>query len=301
MKILQEIVQQNILKTKDSSRLFHGRGKLWAGLEHIVVDYFEPHLLITLYKESDDLFINKLIQALKEIPELLIENILLQKRYLSRPELIVIDGALPTNATAFERGSRFNLKFGDSQNIGFFLDMSSGRKRLESISADKKVLNLFSYTCSLSMAALKGGASSVVNVDMSKAALLIPESNHILNKIDSKRVRFLPYDIMKSWNKIFKFGPYDIVVIDPPTNQGDSFKVERDYHKIVKRLNEMTNDEAIIMACLNSPYLTSQFLVDLFSEYAPNYKFQEVIHSGFSGMEKNPEEGLKIVMFKKLS
>lgn len=301
MKPLQQIVKQNLLKTKESSRLFHGRGRFLAGLEHVVIDYYSPHLLITLYKESSAEFIDELVQSLKEIPDLLVENILLQKRYLSRPELIVIEGFIPTSATALERGSRFHLKFGDTQNIGFFLDMSPGREMLERISKNKKVLNLFSYTCSLSVAALKGEAKTVVNIDMSKAALSVGESNHLLNKLDMNKVRFLSYDIMKSWNNIFKHGPYDIVVIDPPTNQGDSFKVERDYHKIVKRLNEMTSNEAVIMACLNSPHLTSQYLIDLFKEHAPEYKFQGIIYSAFSSMDVNPEEGLKIVVFKKLS
>jgi 23S rRNA (cytosine1962-C5)-methyltransferase len=303
MELIQQIIKKNLsrdnLIKNESLRLFHGRGRLWPDLEHIVIDYYSPHILITIYKEkeSEAEFLNQLVLILIENSDLLIDNIFLQKRYLSRPELTILKGALPANAMARERGSQFNLKFGDTQNIGFFLDMAPGRKMLERLSQNKKVLNLFSYTCSLSVAALKGGADLVVNIDMSKAALSIGESNHLLNKLEMKKVRFLSYDIMKSWNNIYKHGPYDIVVIDPPTNQGDSFKVERDYYKIIKRLHEMTLDEAVIMACLNSPHHTSTFLIDLFLEYAPKYKFQEVIYSAFSCMEKNPEAGLKIVVF----
>jgi 23S rRNA (cytosine1962-C5)-methyltransferase len=288
---------KNIL---DARRLFHGRGRLSPGLEHIVIDYYAPNLLITLYKEAEASVLDKLIESLKESYDLVVENILLQKRYLARPELTALVGSIPSSAIAIERGSKFNLKFGETQNIGFFLDMSPGREMLERISKNKKVLNLFSYTCSLSVAAFKGEASSVVNLDMSKAALVVGESNHQINEIDNRKAYFLSHDIMKSWSKISRLGPYDVVVIDPPTNQGDSFKVERDYYKIVKRLNEMTNIEGIVMACLNSPYLTSQFLIDLFIEHAPEFQFQEIIYSAFSSMEANPEEGLKIAIFKKL-
>jgi 23S rRNA (cytosine1962-C5)-methyltransferase len=104
---------------------------------------------------------------------------------------------------------------------------------------------------------------------------------------------------MKSWNNIKRAGPYDIVVIDPPTNQGESFKVERDYYKIVKRLNEMTKPNAIIMACLNSPYQTTEFLKTTFAEHAPEFLFEESLHSAFYEMEVNAEEGLKIALFKK--
>lgn len=296
MNHLSSIISGNLPADSSSTRLFHGRGKKFPDLEHVTIDFFSPTVLITLYKEVSPEVMQTILEAISIVPA---DNILAQKRYLPRPILEVLKGSVDARATALERGLQFNLRFGDTQNIGFFLDMSPGRELLKRISKDKKVLNLFSYTCSLSVAALEGEARSVVNIDMSKAALAVGESNHLLNEVDMKKTRFLSYDIMKSWNNIYKHGPYDIVVIDPPTNQGDSFKVERDYHKIVKRLNEMTYNDAVVMACLNSPYLTAQFLIDLFKEHAPDYQLQEVIYSAFSEMEINPEEGLKIVVFKK--
>lgn len=274
------------------SRLFHGRGRLSPELEHVVVDFFPPTLLITLYKETDH-------DSLKDFLSLPFENILIQKRYLSRPELEAAKGALPENPLAHELGCTYQLKFGTSQNVGFFLDMKTGREWLMKHAKDKRVLNLFAYTCSLSVAALKGGAEMVVNVDMAKGALSTGKENHRLNNIDSHKAKFLSYDIMNSWNNIARNGPYDIVVIDPPTNQGDSFKVERDYYKIIKRLDKMTNSGAIVMACLNSPYLKSDFLSGLFKEHAPEFTFREKIESAFASMEADPEEGLKILLFKK--
>jgi 23S rRNA (cytosine1962-C5)-methyltransferase len=288
----------NIPADGSCARIFHGRGNLTLGHEHLVIDYYPPNLFITIYKEKDIQPLDEMIILLQDFP---VENILLQKRYLARPEIIALKGSVPQNAIAFEAGSNFHVKFGSSQNIGFFLDMASGRDWLLHNSKDKRVLNLFSYTCSLSVAALKGEAESVVNVDMSKAALGVGQENHTLNGLDLKKAKFLSYDIMNSWNNIAKGGPYDIVIIDPPTNQGDSFKVDRDYYKIVKRLKAMTSKDAAVMACLNSPYLNSEFLVNLFKEHAPEFLFQESIKSSFYSMEKNPEEGLKILLFKKLA
>ncbi len=275
-----------------SIRLFHGRGNKTPGFEHIVVDYYAPTLLITLYKETSADILNSLV----DFPA---ENILVQKRFLNRPEIEVLKGMISESAVAVENDLKFHLKFGASQNIGFFLDMATGRKWLIDHAREKTVLNLFSYTCSLSAAAIKGGANEVVNVDMSKSALSTGRDNHKLNDLDLKRVKFFSYDIMKSWNNIKRAGPYDIVVIDPPTNQGESFKVERDYYKIVKRLNEMTKPNAIIMACLNSPYQTTEFLKTTFAEHAPEFLFEESLHSAFYEMEVNAEEGLKIALFKK--
>lgn len=296
MEQILSILQRNISSDGSCSRLFHGRGNLYPELEHVVVDYFPPHLFITLYKDKEAN--EKILTELSKFPA---ENIFVQKRYLPRPELVVLKGNIPQEAVAIEKNLKFKLNFGTFQNIGFFLDMAPGREWLINHSKNKKVLNLFSYTCSLSVAALKGGALEVMNFDMSKAALNVGQINHGLNEIDLQKVKFLPYDIMKSWSKITKFAPYDIVVIDPPTNQGDSFKVERDYYKIVKRLNEMTSKDAIVLACLNSPYLKTDFIKNLFLEHAPEFKFQEILYSAFQSMEKDPEEGLKIVILKKES
>lgn len=292
MHPLLSILLQNHALKSDSSRLFHGRGGLFPDFQNIVVDFFSPTLLITLYKEVDE----KIIESLLNFPA---ENILLQKRFLHRPELVVLKGSIPEKGQAFEDGMLFHLKFGASQNIGFFLDMAQGRKWIREHAFGKKVLNLFSYTCSLSVAALKGGASGVVNVDMSKGALSVGRDNHLLNQIKMNDVKFLPYDILKSWKNISKYGPYDLVVIDPPTNQGESFKVERDYYKMIKRLDEMTNPEALVFACLNSPHLKSQFLIELFIEHAPQFVFQERVQSAFIDSENDFEAGLKILVFKK--
>lgn len=276
----------------DCIRLFHGRGGLTPGLEHVVVDSFPPTLLITLYRETS-------LDSLSHFLNLPYENILIQKRFLPRPELEVVKGSLPERPEAHELGCHYHLKFGTGQNIGLFLDMKSGREWLMNNARDKRVLNLFAYTCSLSVAALKGGAEMVVNIDMAKGALSTGKENHQLNKIDSHNVKFLSYDIMNSWNNIARSGPYDIVVIDPPTNQGDSFKVERDYYKIIKRLKSMTHPGAVVMACLNSPYLKSDFLKQLFVDHAPEFSFTSKLESSFAEMEVEPEEGLKILFFKK--
>ena len=125
------------------------------------------------------------------------------------------------------------------------------------------------------------------------------KKNHLNNKITSG-AKFIPYDILNSFGNIRRRGPYDLVIIDPPTNQGHSFKVNRDYVKIIKKLNEMTSDKALIMACLNSPFLESVFLKDLFKEHAPEFEFQYNVASPWESQELKSEEGLKILIFKKV-
>lgn len=280
-------------------RLFHGRGNKWPEFEHLSIDLYPPAILITTYKEINEAEKAFLVETLKSVPNLKFEAILLQKRYGKGEDVEFLVGNIPGENYAVEKSEKYLINLKNSKNIGFFLDMAIGRDYVRNNSQGKSVLNLFSYTCSLSVAALKGGATQVVNVDMSKPSLNIGEKNHTLNEIDKRAAKFLPHDIMKSFGAIARKGPYDLVIIDPPTNQGDSFKADRDYHKIIRRLHTMTAKDGIVMACLNSPHLDSQFLISAFEEHANQFTFQEKFYSSFSEMEVDQEEGLKILIFKK--
>lgn len=298
---LFNILVERIPKHDGCARLLHGRGKKYEGLEHLSIDFYPPHILITTYKEIDETEKAELVETLSALSELKFQSILLQKRHLKGEAVEALVGAVPEESYAVENSEKYLLNLKNPQNIGFFLDMAIGRDFVKKISSGKKVLNLFAYTCSLSVAAFKGGATEVVNVDMSNPALKVGEKNHILNGIDKRSAKFMGHDIMKSFGALTRNGPYDLVIIDPPTNQGLSFRVDRDYHKIIRRLDEMTNKDAVIMACLNSPHMDSSFLIDAFKEYGPKFVFQEKMYSSFSEMEENPEQGLKILLFKKLT
>ncbi|MBC7711744.1 MAG: class I SAM-dependent methyltransferase [Rhizobacter sp.] len=298
MQKLLNLLQERIPSHDGCARLLHGRGRKWPEFEHLSIDFYPPHVLITTYKEISDLEKKELIEVILKLG-LNLQAILLQKRYVKGEAIEALVGSIPKESFAVENSEKYLLNLNNPQNIGFFLDMAVGRSLLKKISKGKSVLNLFSYTCSLSIAALKGEAREVVNVDMSKSALKIGGDNHTLNGIDKRNVKFMSHDIMKSFGNLTKKGPYDLVIIDPPTNQGLSFRVDHDYHKIIRRLDEMTSEDAVIMACLNSPFHNSSFLISAFSQHAPKFTFQEKFYSSFNEMEVDPEKGLKILLFKK--
>ena len=69
--------------------------------------------------------------------------------------------------------------------------------------------------------------------------------------------------------------PYDIVIIDPPSFQKGSFVVTSDYIKIIKNLILYYLIGGVVLACLNDPFLNSNFLIDIFKKEAPNFEFLE--------------------------
>ncbi|NIQ95820.1 MAG: methyltransferase, partial [Desulfuromonadales bacterium] len=83
----------------------------------------------------------------------------------------VIFGTVPDRLTITESGLSYVVEPLARQNTGFFLDMKTGRQLVREIARNKRVLNLFAYTCAFSVAAVAGGARRVVNLDMNRNLL----------------------------------------------------------------------------------------------------------------------------------
>lgn len=281
----------------DSYRVFHGRGKTWPGLEFVTIDYFHPVLVVTLFHQPPENWLEKFSQDLiSQIPDS-IQAVVVQHRYAAGDPSDVIAGALPEIVYARRGNLKFQLTLAKQQNLGFFLDIEPARKWLEQEANGKKILNLFAYTCSFSVVAIAAGAEKVVNLDMSSAALSLGRINHQINELDKSRSQFLAENILKSWGRIKRAGPYDLVILDPPSFQKGSFDSERDYQKLVKRLPELMPQGGLVLACLNNPDLDSQFLLNIFSEHCPGASFVQRLasHPDFPDIE--PEKGLKILVF----
>jgi 23S rRNA (cytosine1962-C5)-methyltransferase len=183
------------------------------------------------------------------------------------------------------------------QNHGLFLDMAEGRRWLREQAGGAKVLNLFAYTCAFSVAALQGGARSVLNVDMASGALATGQQNHALNGL-SGRARFLPHDIFKTWGKLTRGGPYDIVVVDPPSYQKGSFVASKDYARLLRRLPDLLAPEGQAMLCLNAPELGSDFLHGLVREVAPELVFEQRLPNPAAFADVDPERALKVLVYR---
>src|SRR5690606_8667359 len=174
-------------------------------------------------------------------------TLLLQHRYLLESSTEALLGEVPQEWLITENGLRYKLDLGIKQNNGLFLDMRYGRRWIQEQARGKRVLNLFAYTCGFSVAAIAGGAEHVVNLDMAKAALSRGRENHRLNEHDLRRVSFLGHELFKSWGKVKKTGPYDLIVIDPPSFQKGSFALTRDYQKILRRLPELLGERGTVL------------------------------------------------------
>ena len=307
----------------DARRIFHGRGGLYDGANHLTLDYYPPVLLLTSFEELKDEELSIYGEALDYIWKSLVKKetnddddvhvMPLTWVYQCRAErgnstTKLMNGVIPEPHIVTENSGRnkYYVHLLKGQNHGLFLDMSSGRQWLQEKCADEEitsVLNLFAYTCAFSVAALNGGSEKVVNIDMSRGALRIGQRNHDLNDIGSGNkgtAKFLAHDLFKSWGKIKKLGPYDVVVADPPSYQKGSFVASKDYIKVIRRLPSLLRPNGYALLCLNSPELNTDFLLEQVHEavsYNQLYFVERLQNpSGFASLDS--EKALKVLVFQ---
>jgi 23S rRNA (cytosine1962-C5)-methyltransferase len=284
-------------ETNQAQRLFHGRGHAYPGYEHILIDWLAPVALITLHKPVEQTALKQLAQALSSrIPDC--RSVQVQYRYLKHTPFELLLGEACLQAVVVENGLKYQITLGRAQNTGLFLDMRNGRQWVTDNTKNAKVLNLFSYTCTFSVAALAGGATHVFNIDMSRVSLATGRDNHRLNEQDTEKVKFEALDIFKSFGRIKRQGPYDLLICDPPSFQHGSVNIRRDYKKIIRRIPEFMSSGSLLMLCLNSPDLDADFLKEMVKEeceacrYITEIKPPEVFIETIQGKE------LKILVYQ---
>ncbi|NQY95440.1 MAG: class I SAM-dependent methyltransferase [Campylobacteraceae bacterium] len=302
IKDLENLITQNDHQSnRDFKRLFHGRGACYKKWEFLTVDSMDSSLYIVFFNEIDAQLETELIEMFERLSvSLNYSCVILQKRYILKELAQVLFGELPTETYAYELGLKYKLNLLSSRNHGFFADMKNGREFVLKNSKNKRVLNLFSYTCAFSLCAIKGDAKLVVNVDMSKGALTQGRSNHHLNDVSTKDVQFMPYNILKSWNRIKKAGPYDLIIIDPPTFQKGSFIATKDYDKLIKKLNTLCSDSCTVLAASNSPDINSDYIKDIFIEHASDFSFVKRLAIVDTFPSLHEERTLKNLIFERI-
>jgi 23S rRNA (cytosine1962-C5)-methyltransferase len=288
---------QNV--TEEFKRLFHGRGGLYEGFRHLIVDSIKPTLLsVAFYFEEENEA--EVIEMLKHFTNnSSYETLVIQRRYIKGAPSEVLLGELKDDLYVVENGIKIKLNLLSNKNSGYFPDMKNGRSFVRENAKDKRVLNLFSYTCAFSLSAKLGGAYEVLNVDMSKGALKIGMQNHSLNNLDPKGVSFLPYNILKSFASLKRKGPYDMIIIDPPTFQRGSFEATKDYEKLIQKLPQIATDDCLLLACLNSPELESEFVIKHIQRWAPSFKFVKRLDNVTEFASSDENRSLKNLVFQR--
>lgn len=276
---------KKIKNPKYPSRIFYGRGQKYSQFSWLVIDYYIDFILVTFFvgKSSSRLEKEKIDQSiavLKPFLQELFPNLKIKFHISSDPFFNYNDHDLISeNLIINEDNLSYQIQINKNQNVGLFISNEALRSWVIKNAENKKILNLFSYTSVLGLSAVKSGAKQVINIDMSKKTLDWAKSNFKLNKITPRQFLFLKRDILKNLNGISKNGPYDIIIIDPPTKQEKSFRYREDYQKIIKKIPTWLRDKnsKALLTC-HDPFIGTQTFKNWINENI-NLKIIETLYS----------------------
>jgi 23S rRNA (cytosine1962-C5)-methyltransferase len=284
---------------QQAARVFHGRGHFFAELSQLNIEWYPPYIFVQCFSETlcdnAEAALDKLFSSRPEIGAVLV-----QKR--TWPEISTsvlhdrLDTSLPVASnTQLSEHLLCQASLGKNRNTGVFLDMRSGWNWVRENAHEKNVLNLFSYTGVFSLFALQGGATKVVNMDMSAGALKTAQRNHQLNGMNSGQASYYKRDILKSAKQFSSLGPFDLIITDPPPYQKKAFRGWQDYKKLLTWCRNSLNENGTILASLNNPQATLEEFEYKLRESFPDAKSFTCIESSFEIKEQDKCKGLKLI------
>lgn len=145
-----------------------------------------------------------------------------------------------------EQGRRYVVNHTDYLDTGIFLDTRNVRNEIERLAAGKRFLNLFAYTGTATVAAVRGGARQSVTVDISSTYLRWAEHNLTINGLHGRHHRFVRADVL-AWIKEAKHSTqrFDLIYVDPPTFSNSSrmkrtkFAVQEDHLELLTNVSRL--------------------------------------------------------------
>ena len=160
--------------------------------------------------------------------------------------------------TVLEYGAKFKVNLKDYLDTGLFLDHRETRRYVSSIAKDKRLLNLFAYTCSFSVQAALGGASFTKSVDMSNTYTRWGRDNFNLNSLTDKNNEIVRADCLKFLTDEINSGLlFDIIIIDPPTisrskKMDQMFDIQIDYPSLITKSLKLLSSNGVVFFSTNS-------------------------------------------------
>lgn len=159
-----------------------------------------------------------------------------------------------------EHGVRHEVDFAAGHKTGFFCDQRDNRRRLATLTAGKRVLDLCCYTGGFALAArVLGQAAEVTGVDLDERAIAQAKRNMNLNSV---RVDWVHCDAYSYARQMRKDGKrFEVVVLDPPKlifSQDEQVEGLRKYEDLNILGLSITEPGGLLVTCSCSGQLPAE-------------------------------------------
>lgn len=242
-------------------RLFNG---FLEGYPDLVVDAYGRTVVLHNYAEPPEQAETLLRIAQSSIPTYLpwVQAIIVKTRNAPADEGrrgSVVYGSL-VDRWVREEGVRYAIDLLLHQDTTLYLDTRNLRRWALRELAAKTVLNTFAYTGSLGVAALAGGASRVVQVDLQRAFLNVAKTSYTLNGFPVNKADFKAGDFWVVINQLKRSEErFDCVFVDPPlfaaTAKGTVDMIANS-HRVINKVRPLINDGGYLVAVNNALFVS---------------------------------------------
>lgn len=257
--------QQLLESDVNGYRLLFGEND---GFPSLICDVYAQIAVIKIYSRIWLPFLEDIKEAIVATTECKTMVLRLSRNVqkLSLPEGIeegaIIYGTLSTPEIIFtEYDVQFSVNVIKGHKTGFFLDHRDNRHQIQKMAKGKKVLDVFSYAGGFAIHALKGGATNVTAVDISKHALSVAQDNAKLNGVTLETINGDAFAILTKM--VAQNERFDIIIIDPPAFAKAQSEIEKALHhyrrlatlgiKLIKK------DGTLLLASCSSRITTDDF------------------------------------------
>ena len=245
----------------DVVRLANGAGD---GLPGVAVDAYGDHLVVHLSEDLSESARTTLFNVLLRLGASSVyvkyrpkhaSRIVDARREEFAPKRPMRGESAPEAFLVHERGMPFEARLGDGLSTGLFLDQRENRVRVREWAKGARVLNLFAYTGSFSVAAVLGGARATTTVDVSRGITEWAERNLKRVGADPKQHVVIEADCFNYLEQAAaRKERFDLVVLDPPsfaTTKTSRFSADGGYRALAAQALKIIDTGGRLLACTN--------------------------------------------------
>jgi 23S rRNA (cytosine1962-C5)-methyltransferase len=164
-----------------------------------------------------------------------------------------------------ENGIIYEVDVENGQKTGFFLDQKYNRKQVARLSKGMRVLDCCTHTGSFALNAAKGGAESVLAMDISESALDMAKKNAEENHLNLSFRQGDVFEVLVNLKK--EHAQFDFIILDPPAFT----KSRKTFHNARKGYREINADAMRLLP--RGGYLASASC----SHFMPKDEFERML------------------------
>lgn len=243
-RIRHAVAMREDLFTRPYYRLIHAEAD---GLPGLIIDRFGDVVTIQANSVFMDQRIDTIVAALDEViapTTIILRNDSNQRGLEGLPEESkLLRGELDGPIRLEENGAVFFADPLGGQKTGWFYDQRDNRAAIARLAKGRKTIDFFSYNGGFGVLCAVEGASSVVSIDRSQAALdnatRAAEANAVADRFEARRA-----DAFEEMERLHAAGEtFEVVIADPPAfvkSKKDLAVGTRAYRKMTRLAAKIT-------------------------------------------------------------